>query len=467
MSDFEFDFDQAEKSLQVREMALKQGAKGLPKAEDTEFDPPQEKLRQHMEFLLEGRRQETLESLNRLSESQLKLETEIESKEFATLTRSAENEVETLKKHRFGALVNAFRKERKLLRELRAFKLRNQVDWEPRYPASMILHWSLIVGAVVAESIANSYFFSKGSELGILGGLFQALLISCVNVGMSALVGDLVLRQFNHILPKYKLMGLIGTCIYTVLLLANNLLAAHFRAQLEIDPERAGVAAVIAFWQNPLNVVAFDAWVMFVFGLVFALAALLKAYTADDRYPGYGSIHRNYEHSLEVISNEQETLIEDITTVYEQKTETLDQLIQDKRRLIRDYRKLLERAYALMEAYDHSLKVYTKGYNALLMYYRKINQEVRQENKVPAYFGAQSTFEHVELRGVDLSKLEKKANQYEESLENIESQRNDTKGKLVEQREGAIKAIEDFFKRVEQEAERLVDTETVQNPVAQ
>jgi hypothetical protein len=49
---------------------------------------------------------------------------------------------------------------------------------QANYPESKVLAFALLLAIVAAESIANSALFAKGSDLGILGGWFQAILIS-------------------------------------------------------------------------------------------------------------------------------------------------------------------------------------------------------------------------------------------------------------------------------------------------
>jgi len=68
-------------------------------------------------------------------------------------------------------LVELRKNERKRFRELKAFEDQNDLKNQAEYPESLTLHWSVVMAMVLTESIANSYFFAKGSDLGLVGGI--------------------------------------------------------------------------------------------------------------------------------------------------------------------------------------------------------------------------------------------------------------------------------------------------------
>ncbi|MDC1214033.1 hypothetical protein N8000_06125 [Rhodospirillales bacterium] len=67
--------------------------------------------------------------------------------------------------------------------ELSAFEDEHKLVDGAEYPESQIYHLAIVGAMVLTESIANSYFFAKVSDLGLVGGILQAMPISIVNIG--------------------------------------------------------------------------------------------------------------------------------------------------------------------------------------------------------------------------------------------------------------------------------------------
>ena len=191
------------------------------------------------------------------------------------------------------------------LRLLRVFKKTNGLIRDADYPESQIFQWAVIIALLVTESILNSYFFAQGSDLGLLGGFLQAFLISIANIGSALLMGAYILPWKNHIqtdendnpLEKWsmqKSIAVIAIPFYCILIFTFNLAVAHYRAQLEIQPIKAVINAMTTMAASPFGIGNFEAWVLCLMGLLFSSFALIKGYTSDDSYPGYGKMTRAY-----------------------------------------------------------------------------------------------------------------------------------------------------------------------------
>lgn len=176
---------------------------------------------------------------------------------------------------------------------LKFFRLTNDIVHEASYPESSQLHYALIVLMLLLESGANTVLFAQGSDLGILGGLFEALLISAANVLTSVVVGMLVLPQLNHRKTLRKVLGGIGTVVQVVFVLCFNLVAAHYRDLLEVSREEALRQAIHHAFSRPVEL-SLHGLVLLSIGLVVAALSLWKGYKADDCYPGYGAVSRRY-----------------------------------------------------------------------------------------------------------------------------------------------------------------------------
>jgi hypothetical protein len=79
------------------------------------------------------------------------------------------------------------------------------------------------------EAGLNGFFFAKGSEFGLLGGIGTAIGISFVNVLFAFVIGLFPMRWLNHRNYLVKLIGLIITVIGLAGILALHGFAAHYR----------------------------------------------------------------------------------------------------------------------------------------------------------------------------------------------------------------------------------------------
>ncbi|WP_339740540.1 hypothetical protein [uncultured Maricaulis sp.] len=181
------------------------------------------------------------------------------------------------------------------------------IDRAAIYPKSHILHFSVLASLVLFEGLANAYFFSTGSDLGLLGGWLQAITVSFTNViAAFFLVGFLGLRHMSN--PHKRVhagLAAIGVGIGAITLLALNLSAAHFRDLLEFNAATLAVGAgdvtglvltpVSAAIANPFGIETLEALLLLVLGTTFAVIAAFKGRTFDDAIPGYGGVTRRLE----------------------------------------------------------------------------------------------------------------------------------------------------------------------------
>ena len=181
------------------------------------------------------------------------------------------------------------------------------IDRAAVYPKSHILHFSVLATLVLFEGLANAYFFSKGSDLGLLGGWLQAITVSFTNViAAFFLVGFIGLRHMsNRNKPVIAALAAVGVGLAVAALGLLNLTAAHYRDLLELNaatlalggPETTGtvLTPVIEARTNPFNLQTLEALLLFVLGSTFAAIAAYKGRTFDDAIPGYGGVTRRLE----------------------------------------------------------------------------------------------------------------------------------------------------------------------------
>jgi exonuclease VII small subunit len=181
------------------------------------------------------------------------------------------------------------------------------IDRAAIYPTSHILHFSVLASLVLFEGLANAYFFSAGSDLGLLGGWLQAITVSFTNViAAFFLVGFLGLRHMsNPRKPVTAALAGIGALFGVFTLIVLNLSAAHFRDLLELNAASLALGAgdvtglvlapVSAALSDPFGIETLEALLLLVLGVTFAVIAAFKGRTFDDAIPGYGGVTRRLE----------------------------------------------------------------------------------------------------------------------------------------------------------------------------
>ena len=210
-------------------------------------------------------------------------------------------------------------------RQLMLFRVTHKLSHrDAHYPSSTLFFWGLLFLMLVAESIANAYFYAQGSDLGLLGGVLQAFLIAVANVLLSFGLGFIVLRYTHYIHTPIKIFAWIGFILGLWLLSFLHLVTAHYRELLINLPDKASSIVLKDTWQDPFNIQDIDSLILVIIGLSISILVMFKSYRYDDSYPGYGKEWRQwlevntyteesikqYKENLQVILN---TVDKDIT----------------------------------------------------------------------------------------------------------------------------------------------------------
>ena len=172
------------------------------------------------------------------------------------------------------------------------------------YPDSHIMHFSILAGMVLVEGLINAYFFSKSSDLGLLGGWIQAITVAFTNVITSFfLIGFLGLRLLqNPDRPFSFAAAIIGTPMAVGFVVFLNYTAALYRDLLELnaatlalgdlaEPTGAILAPVSSAF-SLTGIQTLEGLLLFGLGITFAAIAAFKGATFDDRLIGYGTAQR-------------------------------------------------------------------------------------------------------------------------------------------------------------------------------
>lgn len=214
------------------------------------------------------------------------------------------------------------------------------------------------------DSAANAYFFSKNSEFGLLGGMFQAAAVSLANVTVSFfIIGYWGLRHITVPIGRpwsrrsmLWFSGLFAIIAGVTLVVFINLAAAHYRNILDLAAEGAALppelvttfpsfflseaqcnailgpegfgtksgAAAASAMCRPTALTSLDAMVLFALGIGIAAIAAFEGRNADHHAPGLSNAARAAEKAIEDLQFALEDYYDAFEDVLEDVRETLE-----------------------------------------------------------------------------------------------------------------------------------------------
>ena len=378
------DIDQAAKFLKIKESAKEDGKNEIPNNAETNIDSCQLKVYQFIATETSQRTQQINENIlsydKAISDADISPEYE-EAKNLGALTKK---EIEGIVEEEKNRLVDSKDKSQKLEKDFKTFKAINNLKHVPHYPESYTLYIGILLAIVLGETILNGIYFAQGSEYGILGGTIYALGIAAVNIAISFKLGQATLYK-NHIKSRLKLLGSSSILGVIAWVSVYNLLVAHYRQQIDVDINNAGTLAIKQFVQSPFALDKFEYWILFLVGLLFGLLAYTEGYLWDDRYPGYGSLHRRVEEAKEDWHAEQEDTIERLEDLKLKKLDEFTEMQSDIKSTVNYLREVVSQKQALITNLENNIDQIESSSKILIKMYREINM-VNRETDPPKYF---------------------------------------------------------------------------------
>ena len=270
-------------------------------------------------------------------------------------------------------------RERKLRGNLQTFMSENRLNHEARPKENPATFWIIIVMVVVLETALNATFFSLGSELGYLGGIIQAAVISIINVGVAILCGLFGAPQINHIKFVKKMIGGLSVLIWITVAIVLNVFAAHYRSELEQDPFQAVTAAVDSIKESFWGIESAQGWLLLGVGLFFSVAVLLKVYSSDDPYPGYSKSFAAHRRARENWNKAQTAFVDSVKELHAEFERKLAERMTEALRILSKFEGSLQSSKTIV----HQFKDYQHRASAccqqVVGLYRHANMAVRQD----------------------------------------------------------------------------------------
>lgn len=363
------DHEEIALELDVVNLAKQQARKSRPGLEDLEIDVNEHNFRSSFKV-------KSTQATHRVDQSISSLRNEISalsiSKEITDASQMG-NEFNKRISTEFTPILNELETlKRECLQsedDLNSFKREQGLRRSANYPHSHWLTVGILLIALIAESVLNGTFFAEGSDTGLIGGVAIALVIALVNIGGGFLIGWWVLRYKNHC-RKWLAITMTGLfCLLLFIPFLFNLIVAHYRGALIVDPDNAPQVAVDNFLNGILSIADVNSWLLFAVGILFCALAIYKGYGVDDPYPGYGKVSRKKETLEEELKDERDDAFGHLEERHQEFLETLESHYEDIERKSKtisnlstsfDYQKRLLNSYVqhLEDALHYIIKLY-------------------------------------------------------------------------------------------------------------
>lgn len=266
------------------------------------------------------------------------------------------------------------------------FRRMHGLERPARNQAGRWTTFGLLVLLAAFESILNGFFFAKGSEFGLVGGIGTAVGISITNVSFAFLVGLGPARWINHKNAFLKIIGVLLVLAIMGALIVFHVFAAHLRdATAAFGESRAMTIAIESIRQTPWKLSELSSYYLFGLGTLFAFSAMWKGYSFDDPYPTYGSYSRRFAAARQAYDDEHCAIFDDLDEIKEGVVNALDAGIHRMPLFPQEAAKIRAQRTALIETFRQYESGIEAATNQLLARYREANLSTRLEPAPPHF----------------------------------------------------------------------------------
>lgn len=380
------DVDRIARTLELAVIGESNGRLNLPSSTSTVFDAVEQKIVQEIQSEWSWQGSEFVNQLRAYADRLIGFSVEAELQRLQLIARNTLSRLSAANhtvEGELGPLRDFFVDTRN---ELKTFRNKHKLDRPARIPSGRWATFGLLFVLIALESVLNGFFFAKGSEYGILGGIGTAVGISVVNVLFAFLVGLGPTRWINHRYVLIKASGVAALLTGIAILIALHLFGTHFRSATAIGGEdHAMPKALESLLSTPLSFPDMASVYLFGLGVLFALGALWKGYSFDDPYPTYGAQWRRFQRALDDYRDEHAAHFDQLDVIKEETIKDLDRGIAQIPKYPQQAAKIRAQRSSILQMFENYEREIEAAVNRLLAEYRATNRQHRTDPP-PAHF---------------------------------------------------------------------------------
>lgn len=330
----------------------------------------------------------------------------------------------------------------------------------PNFPPKESVAWAKLAVLVILELILNFFLLRESGD--VLQVTTYSLLYGLINVVLPFFLAAEGIRYVNHINPRIKMGGVLALLFFIAYMLWVNLMMAHYRG---IVIDMAGEIAMAqtfddSLMQRFLNMASLasanfrndwfglsDIWSWFLLfgGCALSLGGVYAGYKADDRYPGYGELARQYDSKYSTFLK---GAISATSALKKERDMAADEIDSVRKAIESGYRKLpsiKESAIWLKRRCLAALERLNTDYKLLVQEYRQTNRISQQsDGSVPDYFEDEVQIEIPEIVDFKYDEVER-PKEVIESLQGFADALHSMFDKLVDKLESTKQVLEDDY----------------------
>ena len=363
--------------INPKEAGEDDGANNIPYSDDTELSKCEQaivcQVEEHLQNIEELASKEKADAHRIIND--LRIAEPVE--DFSDIKNAPDSQFNSYITETKPELIDLKAKEKAAFISLRHFKSRNNLIRPASFPNSMLLHFGWLMIFLLGESIANMYFFAAGSDIGLLGGFFEATLVSLANVALSYVIGMFVIVQLNHRSTIRKLIGASIILVYLAAITIFHLLVAHYRDLLITDPDNATVKVWSKLIDAPFSFDTMESAMVLLIGIVIAILSCNKGYHHDDPYPGYGKITRDHDEHNSIFNNKIKELTKKLSSIISSSQTELNNRLTDYENRIKSMKDIYHGLESVSAQFSKIKNTLDTIVDTAISIYRKSNLEVR------------------------------------------------------------------------------------------
>lgn len=280
-----------------------------------------------------------------------------------------------------------------------SFRSKNRLERPSRITTSTgaVFKWLIIVAIVLVELVVNGELLSKGSELGLIGGIFEALIFAALNVGVALMFALYAVPLITHRSFFAKIIGLTSLAAYLACMVAINLGLAHYREVAGVLTEGAGQEVMKRLIETPLVLTDFKSWLLFGLGVLFSLIAFIDGLNMRDTYPGYARVNKGLRTARDKYTQTRSELITQLNDVRSDYEDELASARADLSKQRTEHDSIVAHRLRMVSLFHEHQSQLERAANALLRAYRDANAAART-TAAPARFSEPYQLPRIEVQ---------------------------------------------------------------------
>jgi len=376
-----------------------------------------------------------------------------QEEDYATPVTEARAKMNEDRQEQRDRMIAARMTERAVLRGLRLFQQKHDLDREAKYPDVPLMAFAILFALTIGESAVNANLFAQVSDWGLTGGLFYALGMALPNVLGGALIGFFAVRAAIHINWLIKTLGIMFTVVGVGALLFYNFYLGHYRALLTTNPDSELGAAWPRLFSDPLAFLASrDAVILLFVGIAAAILALWKgAQGFSDMYFGYADIDRTYKKALAAYEDSKTAYRSSMNAILSATQKELKRRIDSVDKKVKAIMKIVMNTLHDLEVVHTGMQASAQACRSALTAYRQQNLMVRT-TKPPAFFEEFPEFDD-KLPNVEESDFVERRTQILTAAKTLHQNYNRSLEQLVEHANAFMERVDSEVQAAESEAD--------------